>query len=49
MKKYRFSYRIEYEVEGEDEQDAVNALADLLKRDWPEYLNEGELIEVKEE
>jgi len=49
VKKYKFTYTLEYEVEAEDEQDAIYALADLVKRDWPEYLNEGELTEINEE
>lgn len=49
MPKYKFSYTIEYEVEAESEQDAIYEVADLMKRDWPEYLNEGEFKELEQE
>lgn len=48
MRKWKFVYTIDYEVEGEVEEDAINAVVDLIKRDWPLYLGQGDLTEVKE-
>jgi len=35
MPNYKFKLVIDYEVESEDEEDALYQLADLIKRDWP--------------
>ena len=47
MKKYKYTYLLDYEVEAETEQDAVYEVVDLIRCDWPEYLDNGELTEVQ--
>ena len=47
MKHYKFTHTISYELEAEDEDDAIDQLADLIKRDWLDYIDSGELGEVK--
>jgi len=37
---------IEYIVEAENEDEALDEIADLLKRDWPYLIDRGELIEL---
>uniref|UniRef100_A0A6M3KLK6 Uncharacterized protein n=1 Tax=viral metagenome TaxID=1070528 RepID=A0A6M3KLK6_9ZZZZ len=48
MKKWKFTYEIEYEVDAETEIDAVNEVVYLISRDWIEYTDAGELKEVRE-
>jgi len=43
MPKYKFKLVIDYEVAAEDEEDALYQLADLMRREWPYYIEEGEL------
>jgi len=47
MPKYKFKLAVDYEVEAEDEEEALYQLADLIRRDWPYYLDEGELEKVE--
>jgi len=47
MPKYKFKLVIDYEVEAEDEEEALYQLADLIRRDCPYYLDEGELEKVE--
>jgi len=47
MAKYKFKLVIDYEVEAEDEEEALYQLADLIRRDWPYYLDEGDLEKVE--
>jgi hypothetical protein len=42
--RYRFTHLIEYTVDAEDEDDAVTQIADLIRRDWIDYLDSGELV-----
>jgi hypothetical protein len=43
MKSFHFSHTIEYEVEAEDEEDAIYQITDLIRRDWPEYIDNGNI------
>jgi len=47
MPKYKFKLVIDYEVEAEDEEEALYQLADLIRRDWHYYLDEGDLEKVQ--
>jgi len=47
MPKYKFKLVVDYEVEAEDEEEALYQLADLIRRDCPYYLDEGELEKVE--
>ena len=38
MKAYGFKYKVDYVVEAESEEEAVIAIADLIKRDWMGYI-----------
>ncbi len=46
MKAYGFKYKVDYVVEAESEEEAVIAIADLIKRDWMGYIGEGELTSL---
>ncbi len=46
MKKYKFEVTIGYEVEAETEQEAINEVSYLISKDWPEFIDDGELTEV---
>jgi len=48
MKTYRCKLEIEYEFEAESEEDAIYALADLIRHDWSYYIDEAEIEEVKD-
>ena len=43
MKTYGFKHEIDYVVEAESEDEAVIVVADLIKRDWIEYIDEDEM------
>lgn len=45
---YKFKYTIEYDLEADNEQDAIYELIDLIRRDWPYYTDEGALTKVDE-
>jgi len=47
MPKYKFKLVIDYKVEAEDEEEALYQLAELIRRDWPYYLDEGDLEKVE--
>ena len=44
MNIYQFEYTIIYNIKADNEDDAIERIADLIKDDWPDYLDEGELI-----
>ena len=46
---YRFTLQLEYNLEADNEQEAISELVELLKRDWTYYADEGELVKVDEE
>ena len=43
---YKFKLLLTYDLESDEEEDAVYELADLIKRDWPSYIDEGTLTKV---
>ena len=44
---YKFTLKLSYNLESDNEQDAIYELVDLIKRDWQYYADEGNLVEVK--
>ena len=49
MPKYKFTCELEYDFEADDEADAIYVLADIIRRDWMGYIDEGELKLITEE
>ena len=48
MAMYEFTLTLRYQVEGESEGDAINAISDIIRQDWPYYIDEGELYPLIE-
>ena len=44
---YKFTLKLSYNLKSDNEDDAVSELVDLIKRDWPYYADEGDLVKVK--
>ena len=49
MKTYQFTLTLDYQVQAENEASAICQIHDLIHRDWPDYLNEGEIIAITQE
>ena len=47
MKHYKFELTFGYELDAESEDDAINEVADLIRHDWQEFIDEGDLTEVE--
>ena len=44
---YKFKLNLTYNLESDNEQDAIYELVDLIRRYWEYYADEGDLVEVK--
>ena len=44
---YKFKLNLTYNLESDNEDDAITEVVDLIKRDWPYYVDEGDLVEVR--
>lgn len=44
---YKFKLNLTYDLESDNEDDAITEVVDLIKRDWPYYADEGDLVQVK--
>lgn len=45
---YKFKLALEYDLEADNEGDAIYELVELLRREWINYADEGELSKVEE-
>jgi len=41
--KYKWELTIGYELEAESEEDAIAVVIDLIKQDWIDFADDGEL------
>lgn len=44
---YKFKHQIEYELESDNQEDAIYELVELIRNDWIYYADEGDLEEVE--
>ena len=49
MKTYQCTLTIKYHVQAVDENDAVDMLADIIRYDWLNHLDDGELTVISDE
>jgi len=45
-RKYHFTHTLDYTIEAESEDDAIYELVDLIRRDWEDYADAGDLKEI---
>jgi len=43
---YKFSLTLEYDLEADNEEDAIAELVYAIGHDWIEYADNGELVEI---
>jgi len=45
---YKFTLNLEYDLDADNVEDAINELIYAIGKDWIEYAGNGELTEIKE-
>jgi len=46
MITFKFTLNIEYEVEAENEEEAVYEVVEIIRKDWIYYADEGDFVET---